>query len=164
MNGNEQLQKNNGVKKQKSPKSFELRAMEWIGSTASLYTHTVFFIGIFLLHVFGVRLDEILLVLTTAVSLEAIYMAIFIQMAINRTNQSLKDVEEDIEEIQEDVGELQEDVGEIQADVSEIQEDVGEIQDDFDGVQKDFDELHGQSGQKKSISPGVYQSSDSKRN
>jgi hypothetical protein len=41
----------------------------------------------------------VLLVLTTLVSLEAIYLSIFIQMAVNRTAQSIKEVEEDFEEI-----------------------------------------------------------------
>lgn len=65
-----------------------------------------------------------LLVLTTLVSLEAIYLAIFIQMSINQTTESLEVVEHDIDEIQEDIDEIQEDVDEIQEDVDEIQEDV----------------------------------------
>jgi uncharacterized membrane protein len=120
------------------------KATDWIGSTSSLVVHTILFLISFLLGIFGVNWDRVLLVLTTLVSLEAIYLAIFIQIGVNRTNKSLKDVEEDIEEIQEDVGEIQEDVGElqedlgeIQEDVSEIQEDVGEMQDDFDDVQTD---------------------------
>ena len=71
----------------------------------------------------GVRLDTILLVLTTAVSLEAIYLAIFIQIAVNQNTQSLQGVEEDIDEIQEDVDEIQKDVDEIQEDVDEIEKD-----------------------------------------
>ena len=39
--------------------------------------------------------------LTTAVSLEAIYLSIFIQMTVNRNTQSLEEVEEDIEGIQD---------------------------------------------------------------
>ena len=42
------------------------------------------FVGIFGLWVVGVGFDEILLILTTAVSLEAIYLSIFIQRSTNR--------------------------------------------------------------------------------
>lgn len=75
----------------------------------------------------GVPWNDILLVLTTIVSLEAIYLAIFIQISVNRNTQSLLEVEEDIDEIQEDIDEIQEDVDEIQEDVGEIQEEVDEI-------------------------------------
>ena len=137
------IQKSSEQQKKNRTASFEQRATNWIGSTVSLVIHTFLFLFSFLLGLFGVNWDRVLLVLTTLVSLEAIYLAIFIQIGVNRTNQSLKDVEEDIEEIQEDVGELQEDVEEIQEDVGEIQEDVVEIQDDFDDVQKDFSQIQG---------------------
>jgi uncharacterized protein YoxC len=71
-----------------------------------------------------------LLVLTTVVSLEAIYLAIFIQFTVNRQAQSLKEVEEDVESIQENVEELEEHVEEIKEDVEEIQEDIDEITED----------------------------------
>jgi cell division protein FtsL len=69
-----------------------------------------------------VTIDKILLILTTAVSLEAIYLAIFIQMTVNRNTQSIEDIEEDIEDIQEDVEELSEDVEDISEDIDAIQE------------------------------------------
>jgi len=69
-----------------------------------------------------VSFDRMLLVLTTLVSLEAIYLAIFIQMSINQTTESLEEVEHDIDEIQEDIDEIQEDVDEIQEDFEEITE------------------------------------------
>ncbi len=116
-------------------------AMDWLGSVQSLLVHTLFFLGSFSLIFFGVDLDKVLLILTTVVSLEAIYMAIFIQMAVNRNTQSLQDVEEDIEEIQEDVDEIQEDVEEIQEDVEEIEKGVDEIEKDIDEIQKDVDEI-----------------------
>lgn len=110
------------------------RVMLAIGSVPSLIVHscifTLFFLSAFL-HIVTVEL--VLLVLTTIVSLEAIYLAIFIQMAVNRNTQSLLDVEEDIEEIQEDVGEIQEDVAEVQEDVGEIQEEILDEQEDLFG-------------------------------
>ena len=114
-------------------------AMNWIGSVQSLIVHTLFFAGSFSLILFGFEPASVLLVVTTIVSLEAIYMAIFIQMAVNRNTQSLDAVEEDIDEIQEDVDEIQEDVEEIQKDVDEIEKDVDEIEKDIDEIQKDVD-------------------------
>lgn len=96
--------------------AYEKRAhsfIEWIGSGYSVIAHTVFFAGSFALGFLGVSWNTILLVLTTAVSLEAIYLAIFIQMTVNRNTESLAGVEYDIDEIQEDIDEIQEDVDEI---------------------------------------------------
>lgn len=109
------------------------RFTAWIGSVSSLILHTIVFIAAFGLGVLGIASWEIvLLVLTTVVSLEAIYLAIFIQMTVNRNTQSLREVEEDIDEIQEDVEELGEDVGEMQEDIEEISEDIDEIQEDVE--------------------------------
>jgi uncharacterized protein YoxC len=101
-----------------------------IGSPASIVLHTIFFVGIFSLHFWGISFSDILLVLTTIVSLEAIYLSIFIQMTVNKHAEELEEVSEDIEGIQEDVGEIQEDVDAIQEDVGELQEDVEEITED----------------------------------
>jgi uncharacterized membrane protein len=106
------------------------RATRWVGSTASLVFHTVVFVIAFLLYFFGVSFEIILLTLTTVVSLEAIYLSIFIQMSVNRQTKQLREVSKDIDEIQENVEEMQEDVEEIQEDIDEIQEDVEEIQED----------------------------------
>lgn len=113
---------------------------KWVGSRQSLIVHTFLFIGAFLLVFLGAPLDTVLLCLTTVVSLEAIYLAIFIQMTVNRNTKSLEDVEHDIEEIQEDVEDIQEDVDEIQEDVEDIQEDVDEIQEDVEEIQEDVEE------------------------
>lgn len=100
----------------------------WVGSPASILVHTMLFAGSFVAVFAGwLHFDRMLLVLTTIVSLEAIYLAIFIQMTINYTTQELQEVGEDIEEMQEDIGEIQEDVGELQEDVEEISEDVEEM-------------------------------------
>lgn len=119
-----------------------------VGTPTSVLFHTIFFIGIFALVAFGVGVDEILLILTTAVSLEAIYLAIFIQMTVNKNSANLIEVKEDIDEIQEDVDEIQDDVDEIQEDVDDIQEDV-EDDDEEDkkilklltSIQKDLNSL-----------------------
>ena len=98
------------------------KATRWIGSTSSLLVHTVVFILSFIIPFSGlVTFEQMLLILTTLLSLEAIYLAIFIQMSVNKNSQ-------DIEIIQEDVGEIQEDIDEIQKDVDEIQEDIEDME------------------------------------
>ncbi len=105
-----------------------LAVTHWIGSPASVLVHTVLFIGSFLAVHYGfIQFEEMLLILTTIVSLEAIYLSIFIQMTINYTTEAVEDISEDVEEMQEDIGEIQEDVDELQEDVEDISEDVEEI-------------------------------------
>lgn len=117
------------VRPEKTP--FTQRLTSWVGSPASLILHTLVFGGFFLLVVFGLlELETMLLILTTVVSLEAIYLAIFIQMTVNMNTESLREVEEDIDEIQEDVEEINEDIDEIQEDVEEIGEDLEELHED----------------------------------
>lgn len=120
---------------------FSIRATRWIGSVQSLVVHTILFVVSFVLVLTGIELDKVLLVLTTIVSLEAIYLSIFIQMSVNRQTRRLHAVSKDIDEIQEDIDEIQEDVDEIQGDINEIQEDVDEIQEDVEEIQEDVDEI-----------------------
>ena len=95
-----------------------------VGSVPSLIVHTLIFIFFFWLAFAGVlSWDIMLLALTTIVSLEAIYLAIFIQMTVNRHSKSLDEVEADVEEIQEDIDEIQEDVEEISEDIEELADD-----------------------------------------
>lgn len=102
-----------------NPDKFSLKFTNWIGSPASLILHTIFFVGIFAMLWLGYSLDSVLLILTTLVSLEAIYLAIFIQMSVNRQSKRLSAVRRDIEEIQEDVEEIQEDVEDITEEMEE---------------------------------------------
>jgi uncharacterized protein YoxC len=118
------------------------RVTRGVGSVPSLILHTLFFIGCFVavfLHI--IDLQTMLLVLTTAVSLEAIYLAIFIQMTVNTNTVSLREVEEDIDEIQEDVEELGEDLDEIQEDIEEMSEDVEGIQENLEELGEDIEEM-----------------------
>jgi uncharacterized membrane protein len=98
------------------------QATRWIGSTSSIVVHSILFVVAFLLPFFGVDVDRVLLVLTTAVSLEAIYLAIFIQMSVNKNTEDIEEIQEDVEDIQEDIEDIQEDVDEIQEDIEEDQE------------------------------------------
>lgn len=102
---------------------------KWIGSTESIIVHTICFTVAFLVVIFGVvSFDRMLLALTTVVSLEAIYLAIFIQMTINRQAEVIAEVESEIEDIQEDLDEIGGEMDEIIEDMEELDEE-GEIDD-----------------------------------
>lgn len=118
------------------------RIIAGIGSVWSIAAHTVVFASCFIIAAFGLIAWELmLLVLTTIVSLEAIYLALFIQITVNRNTESLREVEEDIEEIQEDVEDIQEDVEDIQEDVEELGEDVEGIQENIEEISEDIEEI-----------------------
>lgn len=121
--------------------SFAERATLWIGSPLSLILHTIVFAAVLSLPLFGFPLEKALLILTTAVSLEAIYLALFIQMSINRNTAQLEAVEGELEDIQEEVEDIGEDVEEMQKDVEEISEDIEEISVDVEGIEKNVQEI-----------------------
>ena len=99
-----------------------------VGSPKSIIVHTILFAVSFGAAFTGyISFDRMLLILTTVVSLEAIYLAIFIQMTINYQGQDIAEVQEDLEEIQEDVEDISEDIDELQENVEEISEDVEEM-------------------------------------
>lgn len=112
-----------------------------VGSVWSLIIHTLIFIASFSLVLFGIRFELVLLVLTTLLSLEAIYLSIFIQLSVNHQAKQLENVEKDIDEIQEDMEEIAEDVEEIAEDVEDIAEDVEDIQEDIDEIQEDVEDI-----------------------
>jgi methyl-accepting chemotaxis protein len=117
-------------------RSLAERATTWVGSVESLILHTILFILAFTFVWLGASLDTVLLVLTTIVSLEAIYLSIFIQMSVNRQQASIENVEDDIDEIQAEVKEIGDDVDELSDDVDEIAKDVDEISEDIDDLQE----------------------------
>lgn len=125
----------------KKVENFSKKMTKWIGSPTSLIIHTLFFLAMLSLRFFGVPSGDVLLILTTIVSLEAIYLSIFIQMTVNEHAKELEEVSEDIEEIQEDVEGISEDVEEISEDVADIQEDVADIQEDVEEISEDVDEI-----------------------
>jgi peptidoglycan hydrolase CwlO-like protein len=134
------------MKKDKIPKLHQVSVFEKVtgftGSYISILIHTIIFAIFLLLPVFGILdFEKSLLILTTIVSLEAIYLALFIQMTVNRNTQSLENVEEDIQEIQEDVEEISDDVEELAEDVEDIQESQEEMAKDLEEIQEDVEEI-----------------------
>ncbi len=134
------------TRKNSQVEKLSIKATKWVGTPTSLIVHTLLFLSIFILNIFGLDFDTLLLALTTAVSLEAIYLAIFIQMTVNRNTESLEAVEEDIEDIQEDVQGLEDDVEDITEDMSDeekahqaltnIEIDIKKVQSDLELLKK----------------------------
>ena len=94
----------------------------WVGTPLSIGIHTVLFIIALIIVLAGVSFNTVLLVVTTLVSLEAIYLSLFIQFTVNQHTKSLQIVAEDIDDIQEDIDDIQEDVEDVGEDIDKIQE------------------------------------------
>lgn len=112
-----------------------IKITEWVGTPASVVVHTLIFIAFGTLLALGADFNKVILIWNTTVSLEAIYLALFIQMTVNRNTESLEDVGEDIEEIQEDVAGVEGDIDRIQEDVEDLGEEVEDISEDMDKIQ-----------------------------
>lgn len=139
----------NQIKKKKKESAVEQAAVqltEWVGTPTSIIVHTFIFLLAFSSYLLGVSIELVLLVMTTFLSIEAIYLALFIQLTVNRTNESLEDVEEDIEDIQEDVEglegasrEMQEDVEGLEGNLRKMRRNVQELEADVEDISEDID-------------------------
>jgi uncharacterized membrane protein len=139
------------VTTRKQLESLATRATRSLGSIESLGVHTLLFLTCFVSVLFGASFDRVLLVLTTVLSLEAIYLAIFIQMSVNQNTLQLREVEREIEEISEDLEEISDDIEGIEKDIEEIQEDIEEISEDVEEISEDLEEMteHEKTADKK---------------
>lgn len=131
-----------------------------IGSIWSVIIHTLLFAGAFILILLGIDFDRVLLVLTTIVSLEAIYLSIFIQMSVNYQGRALASVEKEIDEIAEDVEDIQENVEEMQEDVEGIAEDVEDIAEDVEDIAEDVEEMQEDIDEMQEVAEEVDQKID----
>lgn len=121
--------------------SLATRATRSLGSIESLGVHTALFFICFASVLFGASFDRVLLVLTTVLSLEAIYLAIFIQMSVNQNTLQLREVERDIEDLSEDIEEISDDLEEISEDIEGIEKDIDAIQEDMEEISEDLEEM-----------------------
>jgi peptidoglycan hydrolase CwlO-like protein len=139
------------AKKKKINKQLEslaIRATQAIGTPISIVIHTIIF-ALFTLALWtGLDFDKTLLVWNTSVSLEAIYLALFIQLTVNKNTESLEDVGEDIEEIQEDVegldkdfDEIQEDVEGLEGNINKMRRNMKDLEEDIEDISEDVDKL-----------------------
>lgn len=139
----------NQSRKETELEKLAIKMTKWVGTPESLIVHTVLFIVAFFIYFAGVALETVLLFVTTVVSLEAIYLALFIQLTVNRTHESLEDVEEDLGEIQEDVGaleggfgEIAEDVEGLEGNVKKMRRNVEELEADVENISEDIDRYY----------------------
>ncbi len=156
-------------KKEQQLENLAIKATEWIGTPISIIVHSILFVIAFAVYFIGVPLDEILLVVTTIVSLEAIYLALFIQLTVNKNTQSLSEVEEDIEEIQEDVeglegefDEIAEDVEGLEGNIKRLREGIQEIEADIEDISEDVDKIAEEETSEEDLA--IQQSSKSLKN
>src|SRR3989344_3679950 len=140
---------NNCMRELDTIEKMAVTVTRWVGSGSSLVIHTLLFAGSFLaVYTHIVYFDRMLLILTTVVSLEAIYLAVFIQMTLNLQGQSIAEVSADVGEIQEDVEELQGDVEDIsveefieESEDRQQQKVLASIRDDLQRLIGDVDRL-----------------------
>jgi len=108
----------------KKKKKFQLSEIpdilvKWVGTTNSLVAHTLFFAFSFLSHwIFRLSLESVLLILTTVVSLEAIYLAIFIQRSVNQQSNRLEDVEDALDDVEESLDDVEESIDDVEESLS----------------------------------------------
>ena len=95
------------------------KLIKWIGSTNSLIVHTaVFALTLVSCWIFPITFNSVLLILTTVVSLEAIYLAILIQRSVNQQSIRLDDVEESLDDVGESLGDVEESIDDVEVSLS----------------------------------------------
>jgi uncharacterized membrane protein len=138
------------VKSKKSKKNIDEHVTTWMGSMQSIFIHSILFIVFLTLPFYTtIGYDSALLILTTIVSLEAIYLALFIQISINRQTKVVEEISDDIEEVHEHVEEINESVDEIEKDVDELQEDIEDITEEMEEDEKEEEHEEVQENKRK---------------
>lgn len=101
----------------------------WMGSTQSILFHSIILVATFGLIPLGFNPDSVLLVMTTILSIEAIFLAIFIQRAVNKQSVRLESaIEKIVKNVTENIEEpLDEVVAEIRETVLETQKTLATI-------------------------------------
>lgn len=110
--------------------SFKLA--KWIGSPFSLLLHTIAFGGFFVLRYYGFVSTPVLIALTAAVVLEAIYLVIFIQMVVKNNTNSLTVLQGNVEEIKQEETE----VHKLMVNILHLAHQMKTLQQDFDVLKK----------------------------
>jgi len=97
--------------------------IEWIGSTSSIIIHSVIFFITLISHwIFHFNFDNVLLVLTTVVSLEAIYLSIFIQRSVNQHSTRLEEVEESLDGVEESLDDVEQSIDDVEESLDDVEE------------------------------------------
>lgn len=139
--------------KTKSLEKISVNITKGVGTPASIVVHTLIFLTFTGILLTGFNFEKVLLVWNTMVSLEAIYLAIFIQMTVNRNTQSLEGVEEDIEDISEDVEDISEDIEDIQEEDKEDEVVEAKTQESLNHIQKRLQSIMNEVESLKKVPP-----------
>lgn len=110
--------------------SFKLA--KWIGSPLSLFLHTLVFGGFFILRYLGFVNNTILIFITAAVCLEAIYLVIFVQMVVKNNTQNLALVQSNVEEIKQE----EKEVHKLMVNILHLAHQLKTLQQDIDILRK----------------------------
>jgi methyl-accepting chemotaxis protein len=130
-----------------------------LGTIQSVLFHTIFFIAFYTAAaVFSEQSDHIISLFTNILSIEAIYLSIFIQLSVNRNNDNVEQIREDVSEISENIDDIAEDVDELNENVDDIAEDVSEMSENIDDIAEDVDELNEDEMRTQSKNPSSLQS------
>src|SRR5579884_2421766 len=133
------------VKKRKIKTPFiesaSIKITSWVGTPTSIIVHSVIFAIFTALLISGFNFEKTLLVWNTMVSLEAIYLALFIQMTVNRNTQSLEEFGDDIEDIQEDVEDISEDIEEDDIQDAKTAATISRIHEGLEQLSKEIETL-----------------------
>ena len=120
---------NTKVKKKFSVNDIRDSLVAWVGTTNSLIAHTAIFALSFLSHwLFGISMDSVLLILTTVVSLEAIYLAIFIQRSVNQQATRLDEVEESLDDVEEALDDVEESLDDVEESLDDVEESIDDVE------------------------------------
>lgn len=72
---------------------------KWVGSISSLFVHTIIFAIVMTSSLFGSTFSDREIFLTNFVSIEAIYLAILIQMTVNKQLIQERHIDKDIDSL-----------------------------------------------------------------
>lgn len=103
-----------------------------VGNPFSLLIHTLLFGGFFILRYLGIVSNSVLLVLTTAICLEVIYLFIFVYTIVKKNTKSLTDVQGYITEVQQE----EEEVHKLMVNILHLAHQMKAIQNDINFLKK----------------------------
>lgn len=106
--------------------------IKWIGSPSSLLFHTALFIGFFTLRYFGIIGEYVFSLLIATMCLEAIYLAIFVQLIVKKNCKNLQHMQESINEVSQE----EKDAHKLMLNVLHVSHQMKTLQQDIENLKK----------------------------
>ncbi len=107
------------------------------GTPLSILIHTLFFLTAFGFVLFGFDFDRVLLVVTTVVSLEAIYLSLFLQIAVNMQTKNINTQTKHIEDVKEEIEDIQENIEDQTKHIEDVKEEIEDIQENIEDLNEE---------------------------